>query len=50
MQTVVSYNAEEIATKFTFQLITLAILKQSQRVIFQNRYMEEKNKSSKNPN
>ena len=46
----VSPNTEKIASKSTFQLITVAILKQSQRMILQNRYTKEKNKSSKNPN
>jgi hypothetical protein len=39
-----------MAIKSTFQLKTLAILEQSQRIIFQNRYIEEKNKCGKNPN
>jgi hypothetical protein len=43
-------NTENIATKLTFQLITLAILKQSRRIVFQNRYIKEINKSSKNSN
>ena len=38
------------ATKLTIQLITLAILKQFQRIIFQNRYIKETNKFSKIPN
>ena len=41
---------EKIATKSTFQLITLAVLKQSLRVIFQNRCIKETNKFSKNFN
>ena len=45
-----SQNTEKIATKSTFQLITLAILKQSQRVLFRNRYIKEKNKYNKHPN
>ena len=46
----VSLNTEKSATKNTFQLITLEIMKQSQRVIFQNKYINEKNKCSKNTN
>ena len=45
----VSPTTEKIDIKSTFRLITLAILKQSQRVILQNRYIKKKNKSSKHP-